>query len=126
MPPNWTAQSPAGGFRTGFLPRRADIREIHNIDTDVTLLRFVFDSADEVKLTRVCVPSEGPRQPLPRENYLTRRAYWWPHELLAGERAIGFRFFRCLERNVFSDGRTEDKDAGLALRERESIAYFWR
>lgn len=110
-----------------WLPASArDIREIHDLDTNAALLRFVYDPADEDELTKVCRPSDGPRHPLPRETYMTRRADWWPHELLAGERAIGFRHFRCIERRVFADGRTVERDAGLALRERESIAYFWR
>ena len=91
------------GWIPAFLPRSGtDLREMHNLDTNASLLRFHFAPEDLESLAQACPAAEDTVPP-------RLSAGWWPADL--GDDLLVF--LQCQE-------------AYLAIDATKMWAYFWR
>jgi hypothetical protein len=97
-----------------WLPRTAvDIHDLHNLDTNSTLISFSVPEATPA-LLRACRPVTAGRNP--------GRAPWWPTD----QAFATLQHFECEERTTFGDGRVETRVTGAAIDRRSKRIYFWR
>jgi hypothetical protein len=115
----WTELVEDGAVERGWVPAclpesATDIREIHNLDANWSLLTFTYDSLDAEALGALCPAVTVSQVRLPE-----RRARWWPAELVGsgGPGSSRFLFFDCGE---------QSSGMYVALDERERRAYVWR
>ena len=104
------------GWIPAWIPESArDIREVHNVDTNVSQLAFAYRSFDIAQVGPGCAKATPNGIVLPRHSM----AAWWPNELRVGSSQLErFSFFACPQER--------EPHAYLAVDEGHSKAYFWR
>ncbi len=101
------------GWVPQWLPETArDIREKHDLDTNISQLTFRFDALGPEQLAESCRPIDREAVPMPRKTLVD----WWPSELRDSP-ATSFSFHACAD---------DSSTAYLAIDERQRRACFWR
>lgn len=119
------AAEQAGAFSRGWLPAflpssASDLRELHNLDSNESLLRFSFMPADLPTITASLQPvSESELCPPPFQGL--RRPAWWPKDLVGAQRG-GLRFFR----STAALAGPQTPAGWFAVDAARGIGFFWR
>jgi len=104
------------GWIPAWIPESArDIREVHNVDTNVSQLAFAYGVFDASDVSPGCAPAVPATVILPR----TSMTNWWPKALRRSSPELDrFSLFECREER--------EPHAYLAVDAKDSKAYFWR
>lgn len=118
--PNFDAAAKAkaignGGWIPGFLPpSAADIREVHNLDTNEVWLFFRSSPADLPTVVSSCKKITGREVVYPRKS----PGSWWPQMLTKRHEGSqqtdnAYEYYQCRERSVMAIDRSKNQ------------VYFW-
>jgi len=114
--PDRTAAEAAGAVSRGWIPEwipksARQIHEMHDVDTNTSILAFRFDGNEAIDLTRVC--EQVSRKELPA---VPLRASWWPNDVPPSDLAT--------HRHVYYS--CDSGEAYLAISTQQGEAYYWR
>jgi hypothetical protein len=108
-------------------PSATDIREVHNIDSNATLMTFRFERTDLSRMVSDCESTTGMPHELPAGD-IASSVPWWPEFLNAQSTSAlpQGQYFRCPETTQYGDGHSETRGSGLVIPSASDVAYFWR
>ena len=100
------------GWIPGLLPKSAlEIHEIHNIDTNKSMLAFRYNGSEKIEVSTICEPISPFKPAKPPFN-----VSWWPRDVPASKLSTyRHSFYSC-----------EGGEAFLALSKKIGEGFYWR